>query len=181
MDFLQYIEHDAENLQFYLWFRDYVKRFASLPESEARLAPEWTPEQARAEAIAEKERGPVSKKMPAETAAVFKGTDFEPQAKIVAPDASTPNPFNTPPRTPSHNGRDVSTPPSTVGWTEDVSTEVNSNMTHAKKAAQAFEEVNALQPCKLSRCHTANVVLTLVSYCSTFQRGDLQNYCYICC
>lgn len=27
MDYLVYVAHDAENLQFFLWYRDYVKRF----------------------------------------------------------------------------------------------------------------------------------------------------------
>lgn len=148
MDFLQYIEHDAENLQFYLWFRDYVKRFASLPDSEAKLAPEWTPEQARAEAIAEKEKNMGSKKMPAEAAAVLKGTDFDPQTRTIVPECTTPNPFNTPPQTPSHHGREESKAPSTVGWSEDASMNVNEHVNHAKKAAQAFEEVNAFQPCE---------------------------------
>lgn len=146
MDFLQYIEHDAENLQFYLWYRDYVKRWAELPDAEARLAPEWTPEQARAEAIAEKEKA-ASKRAQAhvEVHAMIKGTDFDPQAKAVSPDTYAPNPFNTPPRTPSGN---ESTAPSTVGWSEDGSTVGGNSANHTKKSAQAFEDVNALQPCK---------------------------------
>src|SRR5690242_10027602 len=50
MDFLKYIEHSAENLQFYLWYKDYEKRFSQLPESERILSPEWTQEQEEAEA-----------------------------------------------------------------------------------------------------------------------------------
>ncbi len=45
MNFLLYIENSAENLQFYLWFRDYVKRFEQLPENEKKLSPPWVPEQ----------------------------------------------------------------------------------------------------------------------------------------
>ena len=37
-----YVSYEAENLQFYLWLRDYTKRFFSLPESEQALSPEWT-------------------------------------------------------------------------------------------------------------------------------------------
>ena len=49
MDFLKYIEHNAENLQFFLWYKDYVKRFFQMPESRSRnLRPEWTTEQAQA-------------------------------------------------------------------------------------------------------------------------------------
>ena len=43
MDYLVYVEHNAENLQFYLWYKDYVKRFEALSDSEKALSPEWTP------------------------------------------------------------------------------------------------------------------------------------------
>ena len=41
MDYLVYVTHDAENLQFYLWLQDYTRRFNRLPESEKLLSPEW--------------------------------------------------------------------------------------------------------------------------------------------
>lgn len=44
IDYLVYIEHNAENLQFFLWYRDYVRRFEALPENEKVLSPEWMPE-----------------------------------------------------------------------------------------------------------------------------------------
>jgi hypothetical protein len=50
MDFLKYIEHSAENLQFYLWFKDYEQRFNSAPDADRKLSPEWTIEQEEAEA-----------------------------------------------------------------------------------------------------------------------------------
>lgn len=152
MDFLQYIEHDAENLQFYLWYRDYVKRFFALPEHEQRLSPEWTAEQAQAEKHAtEKEKKP--KKMPEEAAAVLKGTEFDTQPKITA-EGGGPNPFNTPPRTPnngsnagSNNGHDrESVAPSTNDWSDNASTVKSGGLDHTKKTAQAFEEVDAMQP-----------------------------------
>jgi hypothetical protein len=40
MTYLLYIEHCAENLQFYLWYKDYVHRFDKLPEREKELSPE---------------------------------------------------------------------------------------------------------------------------------------------
>lgn len=33
--------HDAETLQFYLWLKDYRKRYASLRREEQALSPEW--------------------------------------------------------------------------------------------------------------------------------------------
>ena len=41
MDYLVYVEHNAENLQFLLWYRDYKRRFYDLPEKERALSPEW--------------------------------------------------------------------------------------------------------------------------------------------
>jgi len=149
MDFLRYIEYDAENLQFYLWYRDYCKRFSELPESEQVLAKEWTPEQALAEKTnGEKEKLP--KKMAPEAAAALKGTDFDPQARSVMPEA-VPNPFNTPPRTPSASATDRdSVAPSTAGWSEDASTMHTGHASHGKKAQTAFDEAGALQPCMLA-------------------------------
>jgi hypothetical protein len=41
MDYLVYVEHSAENLQFYLWYKDYVRRFHLLSANDKRLSPEW--------------------------------------------------------------------------------------------------------------------------------------------
>ncbi|KAA8908640.1 hypothetical protein FN846DRAFT_653865 [Sphaerosporella brunnea] len=43
MSYLIYVEHCAENLQFYLWYKDYVQRFEKLPEREKELSPEHKP------------------------------------------------------------------------------------------------------------------------------------------
>lgn len=141
MDFLVYIEHDAENLQFFLWYRDYLKRWAELAASEQALAPVWTPEKAqqvRTEIMNEK-----SAKLNGKAAQVLKGTDFDPKAKK---NGDAPNPFNTPPRTPSNEGGRDSVAPSTVGWSEDASTLGSGSTHHQKKTANAFEEVGAHQP-----------------------------------
>ena len=41
MDYLVYVSHDAENLQFWLWLQDYTKRFFAAPKSEQALSPPW--------------------------------------------------------------------------------------------------------------------------------------------
>lgn len=141
MDFLKYIEHDAENLQFFLWYKDYLQRFFQMPEHEQKLAPDWTPEQAAVEKKVLEQEKP--KKVPVEAAGVLKGTDFEPPRPIVQENGH--NPFNTPPRTPSANDRE-SVAPSTVGWSENGSTLGSGATDHTRKTAQAFDQVDALQP-----------------------------------
>jgi hypothetical protein len=144
MDFLRYIEYDAENLQFFLWYKDYCQRFDVLPENERRLAPEWTAEQALAERTnAEKEK---PKKVVANQGTeALKGSDFDPNEKLGMP-AAAPNPFNTPPRTPSAADQE-SVAPSTVGYSDDFT--LRTGITdHSKRAETAFEEAGALQPCK---------------------------------
>lgn len=44
MDYLVYVEYNAENLQFFLWYKDYVRRFNALPETEKVLSKEWIPD-----------------------------------------------------------------------------------------------------------------------------------------
>lgn len=39
MDYLVYIEHGAENLQFYLWYQDYCKRWGQLSRAQQALSP----------------------------------------------------------------------------------------------------------------------------------------------
>ena len=41
MDYLVYVAHDAENLQFYLWLEDYTQRFEAAAMSDKCLSPEW--------------------------------------------------------------------------------------------------------------------------------------------
>ena len=41
IDYLIYITYDAENLQFYLWLVDYMKRFESLSKPDQLLSPDW--------------------------------------------------------------------------------------------------------------------------------------------
>ena len=77
MNFLKYIELSAENLQFFLWYRDYVKRFNALPESERVLSPEWTGEK-----NSDTKNGPAN--FNADAAAILKGTDFANEGKVVS-------------------------------------------------------------------------------------------------
>ncbi|KAL8920217.1 MAG: hypothetical protein Q9208_006382 [Pyrenodesmia sp. 3 TL-2023] len=42
MDYLIYVSHDAENLQFWIWLQSYTKRFYAAPPSEQALSPPWS-------------------------------------------------------------------------------------------------------------------------------------------
>ncbi|KAK0706535.1 hypothetical protein B0T26DRAFT_459930 [Lasiosphaeria miniovina] len=43
MDYLYYVEHNAEPLQFFLWYCDYIHRWSSLLPRQKALAPVWDP------------------------------------------------------------------------------------------------------------------------------------------
>ncbi|KAL8996327.1 MAG: hypothetical protein Q9169_004127 [Polycauliona sp. 2 TL-2023] len=42
MDYMVYVSHDAENLQFWIWLNAYTTRFYKLPPSEQALSPPWS-------------------------------------------------------------------------------------------------------------------------------------------
>ncbi|KAL8958365.1 MAG: hypothetical protein Q9193_004562 [Seirophora villosa] len=146
MNYLIYIEHAAENLQFFLWHKDYTKRFDFLSENDRKLAPVWTAEQAEAQALAMKDNPAPMKSISAETAAVFKGTDFAaPKTTVV--EMARGNPFNTPPMTPDNGERD-SLAPTEYPWSDSGSTlRSGFKVPHDKKAAGAFDAADIkLQP-----------------------------------
>jgi hypothetical protein len=82
LNYLKYNERAAENLQFFLWYQDYVKRFNDAPESDRTLAPEWT------EAHAESERKEYRQQLRARgnqnqvAQDMFKNSDFEDKAIV---------------------------------------------------------------------------------------------------
>ncbi|KAF2190701.1 hypothetical protein K469DRAFT_559000 [Zopfia rhizophila CBS 207.26] len=90
INYLKYIELSAENLQFFLWYRDYCRRFSKL-DREKDLSKPWTPQHVDDETPAR------PKRLSPETAAAFKGTDFTSDSQIA--EGERANPFFTPPRT----------------------------------------------------------------------------------
>ncbi|KAK4150115.1 hypothetical protein C8A00DRAFT_37274, partial [Chaetomidium leptoderma] len=46
MDYLFYVERNAEPLQFFLWYCDYIQRWSNLLPRQKALSPPWDPEQA---------------------------------------------------------------------------------------------------------------------------------------
>lgn len=145
MNYLVYIEYSAENLQFFLWYRDYVKRFNELPPSERVLAPEWTIEQSEAEASTNQVTGAqisISK----EAAAILKGSDFVPPSVSMV-ELKSSDPFNTPPRTPTTTG---STARLESAQSEHNPTAKNFGKSFQHTAAGAFADADLKwQPCRL--------------------------------
>ena len=148
MNYLIYIEHSAENLQFYLWYRDYLRRFNELPPNERALATEWSAEQAELDAQAIQGTPGPKQRVSAETAAVFKGTDFAPPIASVVEVKG--NPFHTPPRTPNGEQSRESVAPSERTWSENCSTlNANIDKSFQTKTAGAFQGADLKwQPCE---------------------------------
>jgi len=138
INYLIHVERSAENLQFYLWYKDYSERFAILPYSDLVLSPEWTEKQATTK---KHNSARTSKKPPNIIVdSVIKEVDFTPPTPL------SPNPFNTPP--PSSCGDEKSISSSTA-----VASDVGHTSTTYSKAvvrelaAEALDHAEKLQPC----------------------------------
>ena len=147
MKYLLYIEHSAENLQFYLWYQDYVKRFEATPASDIKLAPEWTREMETAVAAKlQKQATETSRnreKAAVAAAEMFKGTGFD----TTTGDALEleVDPFSTPP--PSADGSHPDD--DTVSFAP--SSQPSSAPTYRSQASEAFVSVGAATPCTQPR------------------------------
>ncbi|KAM7222801.1 hypothetical protein V8F06_001699 [Rhypophila decipiens] len=105
LNYLKYVEHSAENLQFYLWYRDYAKRFDEAQTSDLALALEFT--QAMEDEVVTRiqkehaEKARKGSKATAVTDVTEIVPDFEDSSVIRKPSAiSEKDPFSTPPRSP---------------------------------------------------------------------------------
>ena len=139
MNYLLYIEHAAENLQFFLWLRDYINRFSELPESEKALAPSISQERLATDITPGPRAG---KKINPDAAAILKGTDFDaPKGSVV----EKTNVFDDGSSTSDSERFSTSSP-----WDGDASTLKSSRKTDFQKiAANAYEAADVkLQPCK---------------------------------
>jgi len=146
MNYLKYIEHAAENLQFFLWHKDYTRRFNELPESERKLSPEWTMTQAEQDAFA---AGVATrpKNLSPDVAAVFKGTDFA-NGPTVSESEKRFDPFDTPPRTPSQETKRDDDMSFVSSQRPSVSQYTKSTTNYTRKAEGAFDDAGLKwQPC----------------------------------
>ncbi|KAF4994966.1 hypothetical protein FGRMN_5457 [Fusarium graminum] len=140
MSYLIYVEHAAENLQFYLWFQDYEKRFNTNPTTDVKLAPEWT-KIMQDEAIMKIKKEQVEKRRKEpEAATIFKGTDFEKKAS--GQDRSMSNvldPFATPPQSSKGDRASMSTTGASFTMTSN-------GASHQSQASDAFQGAGVQQP-----------------------------------
>ena len=152
MNYLIYVEHAAENLQFFLWFRDYVKRFSELPDNIKILSPQANAEKLEAE-TAKSPRIPNSASKTA--AIIFKGTDFA-TPRVVTTEKSYNPYFESPLETPAEEQ------PGSFGPWDDTSTTslYGSRKADTRQAvADAFEAADVKwQPCEYKS------VVKLISY-----------------
>src|ERR1700760_2189453 len=149
LNYLKYHEHSAENLQFFLWYQDYVKRFNELPASEQALAPEWT--EAQAEAERREYRQQVKARGPQNPVAeeLFKNSDFEEQAVVSeSVDVSNQPPTDDPISTSSKNQRGITSSDSKNRPVSSVAGMKSFVSGFSQKAESAFEESGMSRPCK---------------------------------
>jgi hypothetical protein len=159
MDYLVYVAHDAENLQFYLWLKDYTKRFFELKMEERSLSPEWKTE---ANPFADEEV--VShKKNKSEIG-------FEKMQK------------------PSYGSLrmselNVGGENATMSdYQSFISNSVNSRKTVSESAEEAVNQAGLKwQPCKYLPFSSCRAGLTVSSYYSAIPRRDRQSYCTLLC
>lgn len=147
MNYLKYIEHDAEILQFFLWFRGYSERFEKLSAVDRALSPDWA--NAKAEADNTSTQPLRRNKANPVVAQIFQGTDFaEGGPKPV--DFEKRDPFYEQSRTPSSDEkREMML--SEYGSSFGDDNTLSSSTIHHKKAEEAFEEAGLKwKPCKLA-------------------------------
>jgi len=141
MNYLKYIEHSAENLQFFLWFRDYSARFDKLPASEKSLAPQWTQAHVEAEASGNAPTRP--KRMEPEIAAILKDTDFADSHR--KPGMDKVDPFTTPSKSSEDESRENGSDYSSYMSNEKT---LASSHVHSSVAEQAFDDAGMKwKPC----------------------------------
>jgi hypothetical protein len=144
LNYLKYIERTPENLQFFLWFKDYQKRFSQLAESEKGLAPEWTA--AHADTARKNYRAELKKRLPSHpTEEILKDTDFDESAKAGTHlERNEAVLFDSPIEVASSDGR-----PSTNGSTLRPMSGTRSVLSGLSQSTEStFRDAGLSKPCK---------------------------------
>ncbi|KAB5528862.1 hypothetical protein GE09DRAFT_398666 [Coniochaeta sp. 2T2.1] len=163
MNYLIYIEHSAENLQFFLWYRSYISRFEEVPECEGALSPEWT--RAQEEEVAVRIQKDAAEKMrrAPKPADIFRGTDFEKPAMLGSVTSVRDDGFTyfTPPVTPRDRDHDSLYTDSNAG----SNLSATSTAAHRDLAGEAYIAAGAERPFTIQpfRAEIDRVVSTYIA------------------
>ncbi|KAL5321745.1 hypothetical protein ACEPPN_009708 [Leptodophora sp. 'Broadleaf-Isolate-01'] len=164
MDYLAYVEFNAENLQFYLWYRDYVRRFEALPETEKALSPEFVPEADEIPDLNKAVEKGERRKTKREASTGLMGTGYVRKDSVLSTSASQSLPHGQGQVTINNEDELTGSPPVTSG-----STAVPSD---AEVVAQAGLK---WQPCAYSALLSVELLADKIGYYSTHARRDNQS------
>lgn len=152
--YMIYVEHGAENLQFFLWHRDYTQRFENLPENENVLSPEYKHPAVTADGLAK----PKLLAKGGDQAAVrviekaFEASEKENRPPLPSQGVSThSDPFRTPPLTPDYASMTNMKLADSHSLTPFDSMQAISlgSIDHKAVTAEAFGNANVkFQPCR---------------------------------
>lgn len=156
MHYLIYVEHSAENLQFYLWFRDYTARFKCLSPNDRVLSTEVVPSAYACANVANNGSGnsSVTSTRHSKVVTRFFADQFQdPSVRLSVPAPTKERPFGTPPeipmstQAPSYSFEN----PCGNGVVAPFLCETSTlrGVDHATVAADAFQAVGmSWQPCE---------------------------------
>ncbi|KAK4168639.1 hypothetical protein QBC43DRAFT_284592 [Cladorrhinum sp. PSN259] len=184
MNYLIYVERAAENLQFFLWYKDYEKRFFhDIQTTDLDLSREWTQDMEEKVILeikrenAENARARVrTTRAEGEVMVIFEGTDFDkshnPSQQVRKPSAATKSsqtgstngldPFSTPPATPLET---TPTQPQGQSQSGDLSsTQGEISTSYQLQANQAFSAAGTEAPFTIQpfRQELARVIATYI-------------------
>lgn len=150
LNYLMYIEHAAENLQFFMWYRDYKQRFEQADTTDLPLAPEWTQAQHDASMQAAQLQATATKKRQLQAVEISKGPSVVAKEDCVTI-LQARDPFSTPPCTPPEEedaGRTFAQPwNSAVRISEQSSAYHRDPNSYKQEAMDAFHAAGLKQPC----------------------------------
>jgi hypothetical protein len=152
LNYLKYIEMAPENLQFFLWYKDYEKRFNEASGADRALAPEWTEAHAEAERRNYRTQLKTPKATNEAVKEILKGTDFEEENNmpVVVTNADATL-FDTQSIVASSYNAQRGTIASQDGSFAPTTGMASLASNHTQVTAEAFDEAGMKQPCMCMR------------------------------
>lgn len=161
MDYLIYIAHDAETLQFYLWLKDYKKRYRALRKEEQALSPEWQ--------VAAKEVRLNHKKSNAGSTGNFPIMDKESAIRMTELSTAAKEVFEEPPMSPTATATD---------YESFITKSVHSQKTVQELAEDASQQAGLKwQPCKCIHLPLASISTDKKSHMPALPSRNRQGHC----